>query len=109
MKGHQRDRLHSLDMGKDATLNARCTSEQKSTFERASQQLGYESLSDFVVDTLQAVAEPVNRDGWESRRLFLEKARIVALDRTDQNASPVLAFDVVAPAAFWEHLERLLS
>lgn len=94
-------------------MSIRATEKQKEAYVRVASQLRM-TLSDLVLRSLDAVCERVIREGWESRRIHIMGARIVAVGEdvpqaTDGLPMPVESYVIYAPTAFWSAVRSTLS
>jgi len=92
-------------------VSVRTTSRQRLLWEKASRRLGI-SLSSFVKSTLDVVAGRIYSEGWECRRIYLKGNQIISMgEARPMTASglplPMPGFLVVAPTAFWRHMDKV--
>jgi hypothetical protein len=90
------------------TLSVACDSEEKAAWRALAARLGYpgDDFSEFVRTILNAAVSRYDREGWESRLLYLSGDRVVL---TASDLPDVVAFPVVGPGHFWRHLERTVG
>lgn len=90
-------------------VSARCKREQKDAYIELAEALGFDSLSRFVIGVLDGMTERYSSDSWECRLVHVNEDRIVAAEASDVGGVPLAtaAYKVVAPKAFWDHIEQV--
>ena len=99
------------DMEKDTALSARCSSDSKQRYKRSAERLGYDDLSEFMLDALDSISGAVDGAGWECRLVHVAGNQVLGIGESgpEDVPLPVTAFPIVAPAQFWRALEAALK
>jgi hypothetical protein len=87
-------------------ISFRCSVETKERLVAASERLGYENLSEYILDVLDGVSRPVVQEGWDCRLLHMQGDRVVGVGEEGPSLPlPVAAYPVVGPVEFWKSLQ----
>jgi hypothetical protein len=93
-------------------VNARVSPERKRRYRTLASVLGV-SLSDLIVELLDAAAGIVQRQGWECRTVHLLDGRVVQVGEETPLAGgvplPTAGYTIFAPRDFWEVLDRAVG
>lgn len=87
-------------------LHVLLSDEDEARIKELSSRMGYDRVSDFVRNVLEAMADKYGPEGWSSGMLHLDGEQVV-LRPSEGEPFSVYSFPIVAPNRLWKYLDHL--